>query len=205
VTTTPGTDNHVVIGTKWRVTVHLYTPQADRVRSWARSMQILEAEWVRAEARRLVTSEGLGQTAAERRAAAAAIELRPERWPSQDALLERAIRGRLARSDVAGLQGPLEDPEDERALRLPGRRPGSPTRSFPVKIAATLPAALIVSGRRAAWRLSGGAEGDLRALLALYRNKKINQRAYRKGRAPLLTALVTWADLVREAIDGYEP
>lgn len=151
----------------------------------------------------MVTSERLGQTTAERRAAAAAIELRPERWPGQDALLEQAIRERLARSDVAELQGPLEDPDDERALRLPGRRPGSPTRSFPARITATLPAAMIVSGRRAAWRLSGGAEGDLRALLALYRNKEINQRAYRKARAPLLTTLVTWADLVREAIDDY--
>jgi len=198
------TGNDVVTGGRWRVTLHVYQGQADRVNSWSQAMRTLEAEWVWAETRRLVAAEGLGHQKALRRASAAAVQLRPERWPVQDALLEQAIRARLAQPDVVDLQGPLEDPEADKALRLPGRRPGSPTRSFPAQIAVTLPVDLVVSGRRAAWRLSGGAEEALRVLIAQYDNKEISQSAYRKARKPVVETLVTWADLVREAIDSHE-
>ena len=202
----PAADIDVDLGGTCRVAIMMHGHQAAKLAAVVGRFRELEAEWAEQEITRLVKDRQLEGQDARRIAAASAVALRPKLWPTQDIVLEQLIRARLTQPDVADLQGPLADPQEEKMLRLPGKRPGSATRRFSTEVGATLPVELVVAGRRAAWRLSGGAESELRTLLAQRRNPeaRMTQWAYRTVRKALVARIVTWADLVRDAIDRFE-
>lgn len=137
-----------------------------------------------------------GRARAAARAAVAAV--RADRWPTLDTLVERAVRQRLTEPDLRELAGPLDDPAEEAELRLAGRWPGSGTENYHGQIAVTLPADLIDAGRRAAWRTSRPTILRLREL-----RTTCPRREYLQRRAEATGSVLTWADIVRQALDRY--
>lgn len=192
------------IGT-WDVTVRMHKPLLHRLHGMVERYCDLEDVWVDEEVDRLVRRNKLDANEALRRAEAAAIILRPGRWLRQDEVVEYLLLMRLVQPDVADLQGELEDPEVENQLRLPGRRLGSNNRKFDAGITVTLPVDMVLRARRAAWRLSPkGVEDKLLQLRVSFESGKITYHRYRTERAKLIGDVVTWSDLVRQAIEWYD-
>jgi hypothetical protein len=117
-----------------RVVVAVTPDQHDQVERAAAGFRAEEMAWVEQEALRVKAADPeLSDGDADRRARAAAVRLRPSRWPTIDGVGARSVTRRLAEPDVAELQAPLEDPAEEeaRAYRvgdwarpMAGTRPG---------------------------------------------------------------------------------
>jgi hypothetical protein len=200
----PDTINVDTIRTQ-RAVLSIYTQQYEIIAMMAARFRGMEATWVAMETQRLELYEHLDFKSAKKIARAAAIPQRPAKWPGIDGVVERLLRQRLAEADVADLQDELLNPDDEAALRLPGRRPGTPDAGYQVKLAVTLPVSIVAGARRAAWRLSGGTLVELRELFERYKDDEagLSYRQYRKARAGLAAQVITWADLARQAINRY--
>jgi hypothetical protein len=183
-----------------RVVLYLPAPVAERLRNQAKANREAEQRWRLDEiTARQTGRENAQQLQALRRTVLReATAQRSTRWPSLDDLATAAIRARLAQPDVRDLGGRLDDEEQELDLATGGRRTGSLGGGY-TRVVVSLPAELVMHGRRAAIRLSKQGLHDLAEVEEAFRRGDIGERERRQRRQEVSEHVTTWGDLVRQA------
>ncbi|WP_438297832.1 hypothetical protein [Streptomyces sp. HUAS TT7] len=197
-----------------RITLTLSVQQAGRLRALVRKHRKAETDFADelVEQRAQSLTEPVDSPQWERavrrlrrQARIEAAEVRPERWPSLDVLMGRALAARLELPDTAGPWAPLTQAEQTR-LSLSGRWPacvsgcerGTDERAF------TLDADLVLRLRTAAWRISEPVLDELeeKGLTGLQSALSEEDRAERER---LAAKLFPSSRIAREAVEEHWP
>ncbi|MFD3907859.1 hypothetical protein ACFXOL_10880 [Streptomyces californicus] len=197
-----------------RITLTLSVQQAGRLRALVRKHRKAETDFADelVEQRAQSLTEPVDSPQWERavrrlrrQARIEAAEVRPERWPSLDVLMGRALTARLELPDTAGPWAPLTQGERTR-LSLSGRWPacvsgcerGTDERAF------TLDADLVLRLRTTAWRISEPVLDELeeKGLIGLQSALSEEDRAERER---LAAKLFPSSRIAREAVEEHWP
>lgn len=200
--------------TKKRVTLQLSVKQAGRLRLLIKRHREEETAFVEdlVEERSQQLGESAGPAELERavarlrrQARMEAAEVRPDRWPSLDLLMERALEARLQLPDTAGPWLALSRAEQTR-LSLSGRWPaclsgceyGTAERAF------TLTENLVLRLRTAAWRISEPVLKELEEKGLTGPQRDLSEEAQAE-RERLAAQLYPSSRIAREAVERHWP
>ncbi|AWI32732.1 hypothetical protein [Streptomyces tirandamycinicus] len=132
-----------------------------------------------------------------------ARRLRPERWPTLDTIVARAIEQRLEEDDLAGPWRPLTPAEEEGAT-LMGRGPGKNYPGFLKYRAYELPSDLVKRLRTASIRVSEGPLDKLDALGLTYNRLDLSPEE-KDQREELIEKVYSVPRIARQALERYGP